>query len=199
MSLQAAVMKYMLSLPASVTLVSHLSSNPYTVKDFYDDLYAGVWEPTIQGRKLTAGDKLMQKMLVASAAAVVGKSGGGSPGGLVISMLTSMSVDEMIASGMDQTGVLRQYRNQFKAFEAEYGEGIISGMVANSLVNASRDPYGWQGELKVDNIEENRGYNLVMLKKVQSLLKSRVNNANSADKAHYEDMLLQVARALSAN
>ena len=199
LALLNGVMKYMLSLPENVSLISHLAEKPYTLKDFYDDVYAGVWEPTLQGRKLTAGDKLMQKMLVESAAAVVGKASGNQPGGLVISMLAPMSVDEMIASGMDQKGILRQYCDEFKAFEAEHGEGIISDMVVSDLIMGSQDPYMWQDKVKVDNIDENRGYNLMLLKKTQSLLKSRVNNANSADKAHYEDMLLQVTRALSAN
>ena len=198
LALQGAVTKAILKLANNVTLVSHLSSNPYTVKDYYDDLYAGIWEPTIQGRKLTDGDKLMQKLATASAISVVkqGMEGGGQ-GGMVISMLTDLSVDEMIESGMDYTGILRQYRDQFRAFEAEHGTGIIASQLIESRMRMSSDPYGWQREVNVTNIDESLGYNVAMLQKIQNLLQSRVSGANSADKAHYQALLLQVKAALT--
>ena len=164
LALQSAVIKYLLTLPDNVMLVAHLSNNPYTLRDFYDDLYAGVWEPTIRGRKLTDGDKLMQRMVVEAAVAIVGKSGGGQ-GGLVLSMMPGLSVDDLISVGADQSGLLRQYREQFKGCEAEYGEGVVSSLLADKIVRGA-DPYGWQGKLKVDNINENRGYNLLMLRKI---------------------------------
>ena len=198
LALQGAVTKAILKLANNVTLVSHLSSNPYTVKDYYDDLYAGIWEPTIQGRKLTDGDKLMQKLATASAISVVkqGMEGGGQ-GGMVISMLTDLSVDEMIESGMDYTGILRQYRDQFRTFEAEHGTGIIASQLIESRMRMSSDPYGWQREVNVTNIDESLGYNVAMLQKIQNLLQSRVSGANSADKAHYQALLLQVKAALT--
>ena len=199
LALQGAVVKSLLGLSNNVMLVSHLSSNPYTPKDYYDDLYAGIWEPTIQGRKLTDGDKLMQKLATATSIEIVKQAmEGGNRGGMVISMLTSLSVDELIESGMDYTGVLRQYYDQFKAFEAEHGTGIIASQLINSRMTASSDPYGWQNEVNVANIDESVGYNVAMLQKIQSLLKSRVGGANSADKPHYQALLLQVEKALSS-
>ena len=196
LALQGAVTKAMMKLPNNVTLVSHLAKNGYTLKDFYDDFYAGIWEPTIQGRKLTDGDKLMQRLVVANAASMV--KGGSQGGGTIISMLTTdMNVDELIESGMDYTGIIRQYYNQFKAFEAEHGEGIIASQLIDSRMTNARDPYRWQGEVNVDNLDENMGYNVLMLQKIQSLLKNRIGGANSADKAHYQALLLQVNRALS--
>ena len=198
LALQGAVVNSLLELSNNVMLVSHLSTDPYTPKDYYDDLYAGIWEPTIQGRKLTDGDKLMQKLATAYAVAIVNQAmGGGSQGGMVISMLTSLSVDELIESGMDYTGLLRQYYDQFKAFEAEHGTGIIASQLIASRLNAASDPYGWQREVNVGNIDESLGYNVIMLQKIQSLLNSRVGGANAADKAHYQALLLQVRNALT--
>ena len=197
LALQGAVTKAMLKLPNNVTLVSHLAKNGYTLKDFYDDFYAGIWEPTIQGRKLTDGDKLMQKLVVANAAAIV-KGSDSQGGGMVLSMLTTdMNVDELIESGMDYTGIIRQYYDQFKAFEAEHGEGIVASQLIESRMKNSQDPYRWQAEVNVGNIDENLGYNVLMLQKIQTLLKNRVGGANAADKAHYQALLLQVNRALS--
>ena len=197
LALQKSVIQNMLSLSSNVMMVSHLSDNPYTLRDFYDDLYAGIWKPTIRGRKLTDGDKLMQRMVVESAVAIVGKSGSGQ-GGIVLGMMPSLSVDDLIAAGADGNGLLRRYREHFKACEAEYGTGIIASLLTDRIIMGS-DPYRWQGKLKVDNINEDRGYNLLMLRKIQRLLKNSVGGANVADKAHYEDMLLQINRALSDN
>ena len=198
LSLQRAMTRMLLSLAPNVTLSAHLSTNPYTVKDYYDDLYNGIWESTIQGKKLTDGDKLMQKMAVSAALDEINKTM--NPKGLVsdVEPIVSLSIDDIIEGGMDYTGVLRQYYDQFKAFEAEHGTGIIASQLINSRMTASSDPYGWQNEVNVANIDESVGYNVAMLQKIQSLLKSRVGGSNSADKPHYQALLLQVEKALSS-
>ena len=59
----AAVSKVIESKRAMVLLSSHVSQdkNLYTIGDYYDDLYAGVFAPTIQGKKLNQEEKLLQK------------------------------------------------------------------------------------------------------------------------------------------
>lgn len=64
-TLRAAVAKKLFGLNKNVMVSSHVADKAYSLKEFYDDLYAGIWEPTIQGRKLTEGDKLLQRNLAA--------------------------------------------------------------------------------------------------------------------------------------
>lgn len=71
--LKGIIGKKLLELNNGVLLSSHVSTQPYTLKDYYNDLYTGIWGPTIQGRHLTDGDKLLQRMLVQNAVNSVGK------------------------------------------------------------------------------------------------------------------------------
>ncbi|WP_449374807.1 zinc-dependent metalloprotease [Butyricimonas synergistica] len=196
--LQGVVAKALFTIAPRVTLTAHLSKNPYTVKDYYDDLYAGIWEPTIQNRKLTDGDKLMQRLCVAQGADVVGKAIAPKKGitgfGDMIPAI-ELSIDEVIESGMDKTGDVRRYRDQLKAFEAEYGQGLVACQIATYNVFGA-DPYGWQRAVKVDTIDESLGYNVDMLNRIQKLIESRLAGANAADRAHYQSILLQI-KALS--
>lgn len=196
LSLQRAVTKMLLSLAPNVTLSAHLSTNPYTVKDYYDDLYNGIWESTIQGKKLTDGDKLMQKMAVSAALDEINKTM--NPKGLVsdVEPIVSLSIDDIIEGGMDYTGVIRNFREPLKQFEAKHGVGIIASQLIANRISASSDPYGWQREVEVDLIDETLGYNIAMLDKIQKLVQSRLAGANAADKAHYQGILLQVKKAL---
>ena len=188
--------RMLLSLAPNVTLSAHLSTNPYTVKDYYDDLYNGIWESTIQGKKLTDGDKLMQKMAVSAALDEINKTM--NPKGLVsdVEPIVSLSIDDIIEGGMDYTGVIRNFREPLKQFEAKHGVGIIASQLIANRISASSDPYGWQREVEVDLIDETLGYNIAMLDKIQKLVQSRLAGANAADKAHYQGILLQVKKAL---
>ena len=192
--LQGVVAKALFTIAPRVTLTAHLSKNPYTVKDYYDDLYAGIWEPTIQNRKLTDGDKLMQRLCVAQGAEIVGKAIAPKKAindfSDMIPMI-SLSIDEVIEFGMDKTGDVRRYRDQLKAFEAEYGQGLIANQVAAYNI-LGPDPYGWQKPVKVEVIDESVGYNVDMLNKIQKLIESRLVGANVADRAHYQSILIQI-------
>lgn len=192
--LQNAAASMLFALAPNVTLTSHLSGNPYTIKDYYDDLYTGIWEPTIQGKKLTDGDKLLQRLCVATTATSVRKVT--SPKEFadqsdVINPAAALSIDEIIDYGMDQTGWVRRFREPLQAFEAEHGQGLIANRIVKDEIFAASS-YGWQRMVKIDVIDESLGYNVAMLDKIQKLLESRIAGANAADKAHYLAILLQI-------
>ena len=182
-----------------VTLASHLAKNPYTVRDYYNDLYEGIWEPTIQGKKLTDGEKMLQRMCVGYMLASV-MSVLEPQRGLVIGLdsdpLMALSVDDLIESGIDRTGLVGRFADEMRAFEAEHGRGVIAGcMIENTL--ALTDPYGWQRQVNVTNIDETLGYNVETLGKVMKLVSGKVLTANSADRAHYVGILAMLKKALN--
>lgn len=192
LSLQNAVARGLFALAPKLTLSAHLSATPYTVKEYYDDLYAGIWEPTIQGKKLTDGDKMLQRMAIARATETVAKVVSPKKFADNTEVITpALSVDEVIAYGMDQTGFVRRFRDQLQAFEDEHGQGLIANQIMTDNL-FSVYGYGWQKEVKIDNIDETLGYNIVMLDKIQKLLESRLAGANAADKAHYQAILLRI-------
>lgn len=61
----AAVGREIMAKTSKVLLSSHVSQekNPYTLGEFYDDLYAGAFASTIQGKKLGLEEKRLQKSI----------------------------------------------------------------------------------------------------------------------------------------
>ena len=53
-----------------------VNTDRYTQKNYYDDLYNGIWEPTIKGSRLTDGDKLLQRLVVKETVGSVSKLSG---------------------------------------------------------------------------------------------------------------------------
>lgn len=193
------VSQLLLSLAPRIMLTAHLSENPYSLKDYYDDLYSGIWEPTIKGRRLTESDKLLQRLCINMTSAVV-KAATGSNRLTQLNELTqpclTLSVDECIASGMDNTGVLRRFKAAFDDFEREHGKGIIATQACLNLIYA-KDPYNWQRKIAVDIIDDNLGYNVVFLQKVLKLLQTKVKSATSEDAAHYQGIIIQLNNILN--
>ena len=109
----------------------------------------------------------------------------------VIDPSIALSIDEIIRYGMDQTGFIRRFRDQFQAFEIEHGQGLIANQIARETISAI-SPYTWQKPVNISTIDESLGYNTAMLNKIQKLVESRIANANTADKAHYQGILLQI-------
>ena len=200
LAIQSAIAKMMFAMVGpKVTLASHLAKNPYTVRDYYNDLYEGIWEPTIQGKKLTDGEKMLQRMCVGYMLASV-MSVLEPQRGLVIGLdsdpLMALSVDDLIESGIDRAGLVGRFADEMRAFEAEHGRGVIAGcMIENTL--ALTDPYGWQRQVNVTNIDETLGYNVETLGKVMKLVSGKVLTADSADRAHYVGILAMLKKALN--
>lgn len=188
------VSQMLFTLAQKIMLTAHLSDNPYTLKDYYDDLYAGIWGPTMKGRKLTEADKLLQRTCVNTMSSVVKAAAGTNRFAARDESYRpwlDMSVDECIASGMDHTGVLRRFKTNLQAFEREHGKGIIATQACLNLIYA-KDPYNWQRKIAVDVIDENLGYNVVFLQKVAKLLREKINTATAEDAAHYQGIIMRL-------
>ena len=199
LTLQNVAVQMLFSAGYKVTLNAHLSKNPYSIKDYYDDLYEGIWATTIQGKKLSEGDKLMQKLSVSTTLAATNKAlSGKSLTSNAIEPWVDLSVDEIIEEGFDQTGIIRHFRDQMKQFEAENGKGLIASQMISNYINASSDSYGFQKQVKVNTIDESLAYNIMMLEKIQKLVQNRLNGAHPSDKAHYMSILLQIKKNLNA-
>ncbi|WP_059025849.1 zinc-dependent metalloprotease [Gabonibacter massiliensis] len=197
-TLRAAVAKKLFGLNKNVMVSSHVADKAYSLKEFYDDLYAGIWEPTIQGRKLTEGDKLLQRNLAAEVVASVNKVVGKKSGGLFGLQGENLeldayapSVDEIVAYGLDESGAVARFQKRLRHIESEYGAGCVAAQMQKNQFGDVYG-YGWQREVRIDNIDETGAYNTALMEKMISLLKSRIPSANAADKAHYQSILLSL-------
>ena len=146
---QSLLARQLFSLAPRIMLISHLSEDPYTMKNYYDDLYEGVWEPTIKNKKLTEADKLLQRASVADVAFAV-KKGMPLQNWTGIGQMEScidLSVDECIEMGLDGDGLLRRLREPLIDFEREHGRGIIATQLWMDKMHVQKDPYNWQKQI----------------------------------------------------
>lgn len=169
---------------------------PYSVREYYDDLYLKIFAPTIQGRKLTITEKALQNAFLFS-----GLSGGNGRGmatltnasHLVPSGVSSLpSLDEIKAYGLDKSGVSKIWYEQLQRVEEQYGKGVVAHLLFNKNFGSYVQPY----TVFVDAISELEYYNLVMLRKVRDLMKGKVVTAHRDDKAYYEGLLIKLNKFL---
>ena len=189
---QNAVMKSLLSAASRVTLSAHVAKDAYSIGDYFDDLYNNVFESTIRGRKLTEGDKIMQRVLMTMAKEVLVPS---ESDGLLLKGLNvaadpfAPSVEEICAFGLDRSGLVKANYEQLKRFEDTYGNGIIASGVTFQEVAPG---YNFMKSVDVDGIDESAAYYTAMIHKVKKLVESRLNSAHKEDQAHYQSILLLI-------
>lgn len=175
----------------NVLLSSHVSASPYTVDEFMTDLYTGTWGSLLQGTSLKEGDKIWQRAMVdmcceALADAPAKKSG--------LPLGFTPSVDEIIAYGLDPTGVVAQFAEQFRALEAKCGPGYVATCMADNQFGTPG--YGFQQAVKVAAIDETKAHLQNMAVKSRNLLKSRIAGTSGNARVHYQSLLIKLNNAL---
>ena len=183
---------------ANVTLSSHVSNekNPYSVREYYDDLYAEVFAPTLKGRKLTDEEKVMQNAFLFSNFRSVGGGGGAriavseSSSPMTVKTAILPSLEEMRVYGLVPNGILDMHYNRLQEIEESYGKGAVAG--AMLPCHFGDDAYPFQNPIFVDEISELEYYNIVMLRKVRNLVKGKVATAHRDDKVYYEGLLIKL-------
>ena len=167
--------KQLFLLYKQVTLSASLSDDPYTVEEYFDDLYRDVWESAIQNRRLTTIDMILQSQSLAPLSEQVKTIGGKRVG---------LSLADIYCYGLDPTGMTDRYIGSLRAVEREESlTGFGSG-------------YGWQRVLDTQAMEEAPAYYLEMLMKIKDLLEARMETFVGEDQPHYQAMLFAVKHVL---
>ena len=183
----------------NVVLSAHVSQDPYTLKAYFDDLYNHVWENAIKGRKPTSGEKILQRLVVDQAADVITKKSklvkvlADPDEGLGMENAFMPSVDEIVAYGLDPTGLVGQYQNELRELEQVHGKGLV----AKQLTSFGHG-YDWQYRVNTRTIDDSKTYFYAYALRVKNLLNSRLASADSDTKAHYQTMLYALDEALNA-
>ena len=191
-----------LALGNNVTLASHMSKekNPYTVREYFDDLYAEVFAPTIQGRKLTDAEKILQSGFL-----FAGMRGAASGGGMMIALADGTrfaaeesamlpSLEEIRLYGIDPSVASVLCYDRLREIEDYYGKGVVARALLSDRLGENSFPF--QETIFVDEISELEYYNIVMLRKVHDLVKGKVASAHRDDKAYYEGLLIKLNKLL---
>lgn len=120
----------------NVILSSHVAESPkdaYTIRNWADDMYEGIWESAIKRRQPTAGDRIMQNLYASFLTTAVTKKGSltkVSTGKSFAGDNTFMpSVDHIVAFGLDESGVVAKTSACCAILETENGYGYVASQV----------------------------------------------------------------------
>jgi len=209
--LYANIAKALLSsVPAKVTLSAHIAKDKkvYTLQEYFNDLYNEVFASTIKGRKLSEGEKAMQKAIVAGVATPLVKAQ--TAGGITIDA-SLPSLVELQQNGMISPELLKNAGEQLQSIEREYGKGAVAsflrdlnapknqhvcGHCAQQEISFGEMRWPYTTSPNINDINETAAYQQMLLKKVHTLLKSKVASAPAADRAHYDFLLRQTSNAV---
>ena len=190
--LQKRILDQLERLTGNIILSSHLASNPYTIQEFLTDLYNGAFENTVKGRALTDADKMLQQFIVDVSASSLKDAGAGA-----LRMLTDAaympSVEEIAAYGLDETGLINKYLDQFRQVEQERGPGYVAQQMA---LNEFGYGYGFVRKVNTGEIDNSKVYLQDMALKVQRLLNSKIAGATGDTKIHYQSLLMKLNKSL---
>lgn len=179
-----------------VILSSHVSKDPYTVAEFFSDYYQGVFENTIKGRRLTDGDKMLQGVAVDLVVATFEepKKGGGLFGIATESDAFAPSVDDWVAYGLDETGLIRKDLERLREVEKEHGIGYVARQMELTQFGQG---YGWQRKVQLSTIDRSKTNIHALAVKMKRLLESKIPTATGDTKEHYEALLFTLNKTLN--
>ena len=190
--LQKRILDQLERLTGNIILSSHLASNPYTIQEFLTDLYNGAFENTVKGRALTDADKMLQQFIVDVSASSLKDAGAGA-----LRMLTDAadmpSVEGIAAYGLDETGLINKYLDQFRQVEQERGPGYVAQQMA---LNEFGYGYGFVRKVNTGEIDNSKVYLQDMALKAQRLLNSKIAGATGDTKIHYQSLLMKLNKSL---
>ena len=176
-----------------VILSAELSDDPYTLDDYLDDIFQTVWKKTIEGKSLQAVDKTYQNDFVVSMISAFDPNA--KAGSLLFTDPEAVrseslgmwdkayapTLDEVILYGLDQSGFATRM------------EGAI-----RMAANLETEGFGWQREVKSDEVYNTKALQFSYLQKVKALLERRQNSGSADTQEHYKHMLYKVNRILDA-
>ena len=177
----------------NVLLSAHIASNPYTVKEFLNDLYNGAFESAIKGTKLTDGDKLLQSTLVDLVLAPLAdqKQSGGLFG---LNTAYAPSIDEILAYDLDPSGMVRLFENKLREIESENGAGYIASQLRQEQFGTPG--YGFLQKVDVKALDNSSVYLIDLAFKAQKLINSKVATSTGEDRLHYQALAAKIAKTL---
>lgn len=179
----------------NVILSSYLAGgddDAYTLRNWLDDMYEGIWANTIDKKKLNSCDRIMQDLYVTFLSGIVTKKSSL----IKVKSLTLgddsylPSVDHLIAFGLDLSGFLKDNIDLLRAIEAEKGIGYVASQLGTD--NFGPDGYNWQYRVNLRTIDESKTMLYGEIRRIQTLVKKTVRSSSADDKTHYESLLYKL-------
>lgn len=167
---------------ARVIMAQHLDPQSYSLREYFDDLYAATFAATLAGKAPTHIEQLMEQTFLNQAAAAV--SGGSSKAAptIPVALTNGSEVTDIYFDLMDKLGnVPSQLREQLLAANTNFG-------------NPSTLPYP---SFSISNIDKSDLYYQASLVKLRPIVARRTaSTSDPAIKAHYTLLLKKIDKAL---
>ncbi len=196
----ASIFKSLLSIKKknAVVLSSRLSDDPYTLEEYIDDIYGVVWAKTIAGKSLDAVDITYQSDFITSMLS------GFEPG---------LKAGNVLFTGPDSSCSSDEWSS---AYAPTLDEMLLYGLNSDSMVCGLEEPlriavemiengsdsevegFGWQKEIKSDDIYNTKALQYSCLLKVKSLLEKRLDTGSAETRAHYRHLLYRIDKILES-
>lgn len=181
-----------------IPISSHVSDDPYTLEEYCDDMYNLIWESTLNNRKLTQAEKTLQSHYVT---AMVKASALEWSTVKVSTNLTDNifigampSVDEIYTYGLASERLDPAHREMLRDIDEKYGKGFVASRLLGDS-NIGED-YGMQYKINQRTVNYAREVFTGISMRTKKMLEGRIASANSADKAHYQTLLLTIKNSL---
>lgn len=187
-------------MPAKVALSAATFPDTYTEKEFFEDVFNEVWKPTIEGRRLTYTDQLIQKSFFDGMTTLWWMQNGiiaaFADNTVPFSSARSNfapSVEEINLYGLDPSGMTGRYLNELKELETRFGKGCLAAQMEKVGFGAG---YGWQPRIDITRIDQKGVYMVYMVNKSVNLLKSKIATSTGSDKIHYQGLAIKLEKIL---
>ncbi|MFI3266698.1 MAG: zinc-dependent metalloprotease [Rikenellaceae bacterium] len=185
-----------------VILSSHIANSPedaYTLKNWADDMYDGIFESAIKRRKLTSGDRILQSLYTNFLTTTVTKKSQlvkvGGTGAITSSSSAYLpSVDQMAAFGLDESGMVDKHIDLLRDIEDMNGVGYVASTMLDSFGKAG---YGWQYRVNLRTIDESKTLFYGETQRIITLLKGAIASSYGEDRTHYQSLLYQIESSLT--
>ena len=95
-----------------------------------------------------------------------------------------------MAYGLDESGLISRFADQFRAVDEEYGRGYVaSNMVADQFGTPG---YGWQRTVATTAIDDSKAYLQDMAVKSRNLLRSKIGGMSGNAKSTLSSSSYQI-------
>ena len=178
------------TVPDHVTLSAHIArENPYTIREYYNDLYSEVFRTTLQGGRLTAEEKTLQRNIVAACTQPMITAKNAQKFSSEMPLQTDYSnfpaYEELVFQRAIAPEITARFGEYLAEAEARYGKGFIAySLWQSDYFGETRAPY--QRNLGLETISEVEPYSQMMISKIHMLMNSKKQSAPVEDRAHYE-------------
>ena len=151
-------------------------SSDYTFVYNLDDIQ------NVRVKSLDVKDASIREVFIVDVSASSLKDAGGGTLRMLTDAAYMPSVEEIAAYGLDETGLINKYLDQFRQVEQERGPSYVAQQMA-------LNEFGYE-------IDTSKVYLQDMALKAQRLLNSKIAGATGDTKIHYQSLLMKLNKSL---